>query len=66
MVISTASVTIPITYTSTVPSMVMVPTIDNSAITVYGIIIAVLLTLLGVFVFISMFLLSKFKMASVA
>ena len=59
MITSTASVMVANTFTS----IVMVPTVDDSAITFYGIIIVVLLILLGAFVFISMFLLSKFKMA---
>ena len=57
MITSTASVMVANTFTS----IVMVPTVDDSAITFYGIIIVVLLILLGAFVFISMFLLSKFK-----
>jgi hypothetical protein len=51
---------------TTFTSMLMVPTVDNSAITLYGFIIVVLLVLLGVFAFMSMSLLSKLKMAPAA
>jgi hypothetical protein len=62
MVTSTASVIMPTTLTS----MVMITTIDNPINTIYGIIIAVLLVLLGVLAFISMFLFSKFKVTRIA
>ena len=55
MVISTASVMIPTTFTSTL----IVPTTDNSSVTFYGILVAVLLVLLGASVF--LLFLSKSK-----
>jgi len=57
VVTSTDSIMVPVSFTS----IMMVTTTDNSAITFYGLIIAALLILVGLFAFMSLFLLSKNK-----
>ena len=62
MVTSTASVMTSVMMPTTFTSILMVTTVDNSAITFYGIIIAALLIVLGALALTFMFLISKFKM----